>query len=88
MPGMNWRRSHYQTRMRDHGAVSVADDKDRFGRDRAARWLERRKGNRQAEREAARKARRVARSGHTVSCSAAPVMHPDPADPNERPPWE
>jgi hypothetical protein len=39
---MDWRRVGFENRMRDHGAVSVSDEKKvRFDRDRAARWLDR-----------------------------------------------
>jgi len=36
---MNWTRVGWEQRLRDHGAVSVADEKDRFDKDRGGRWL-------------------------------------------------
>lgn len=36
MSGLNWQRSNSQVRMRDHGAISLADERDALDRDRAA----------------------------------------------------
>jgi hypothetical protein len=38
---MNWARANRERRMWDRGASNVADEKERFERDRAARWLNR-----------------------------------------------
>jgi hypothetical protein len=43
---MNWRRCAYQMRVRHGGAISLADEREWLGRDRAARWLSRRQSRR------------------------------------------
>jgi hypothetical protein len=39
---MDWRKTHYQTRIRDYGVTNIADETERRDDDRAARWLNRR----------------------------------------------
>ena len=41
MSRIDWRRSAYQMRIRHSGAVSLADEREWLGNDRAARWLNR-----------------------------------------------
>lgn len=43
---MDWRRTHYQTRIRHYGATNIADETERRDDDRAARWLNKRQNPR------------------------------------------
>jgi hypothetical protein len=38
--GMNWWRSGRQTSMGRRGSVSLSDERERLGHDRAARWID------------------------------------------------
>jgi hypothetical protein len=43
---MNWRRIGQRDRVHSHGSTNVKDETDRFGNDRAARWLAKAKSRR------------------------------------------
>jgi hypothetical protein len=69
--GMDWRRSHYQTRIRDHGATDVDD-----AGDRAARWLNKVSPNATAP--------KVKRLTHKQFLATRTAKYLDAADPSSR----
>jgi len=90
--GIDWGRANQKRRMSDRGVSNVTDEKEWFENDPAAQWLNRPQPAKptlqQHRKPKSREQYKVINPVRSEAGSDNMIVQPEPADPNERPPWE